>query len=426
MFTFLRSFTFFLNYQIVSFIFFIGKLTRKVFLRCMNLITDHTKKALFSTPSYKKNTKTYWFLTAAEGEITSLQSIIKKIQIDTPTARVVISTTPGAPEKFARTLFPEAIIAPFTYDSLASAFVHLRTIRPDALIFNISRLYPNLVLLAPLFNCKVYGLNTREKAGKRLSWHTRTIYSCFDAFFSPHKELIQAIAPHVPYTFMPASKINNTLEKKQLTYLVPQSHSFNKFVLLVGSLHHDELDVYLKLYSSLKNRTHPYHIIIVPRYLDWQQKLTHALDSIGCTYTVLTKKDSIHEEIATSINKYDITVIAQMGVLFDLYQYANIFYLGGTFNTIGGHSAVEPAAWQLPIVSGPNLCAGDNPEAVALRNQQGIISCNDATILANTTSDLLTHKEKRKSLSINCYRWLQHENQHSQKAIQKFLSHLAQ
>lgn len=47
-------------------------------------------------------------------------------------------------------------------------------------------------------------------------------------------------------------------------------------------------------------------------------------------------------------------VVAQMGVLADLYALGQIAYVGGGFGRGGLHAVVEPAAYAIPVVSGPD------------------------------------------------------------------------
>lgn len=48
----------------------------------------------------------------------------------------------------------------------------------------------------------------------------------------------------------------------------------------------------------------------------------------------------------------DTMVVDRMGVLFALYSFADIVYVGGSLAKIGGHNILEPAYFSKPVVFG--------------------------------------------------------------------------
>ena len=49
-----------------------------------------------------------------------------------------------------------------------------------------------------------------------------------------------------------------------------------------------------------------------------------------------------------------ICMVNEVGILFDLFQFANFAYVGGGFNS-DVHSTLEPASFGLPLFFGPNI-----------------------------------------------------------------------
>ncbi|MEJ7779369.1 MAG: glycosyltransferase N-terminal domain-containing protein [Daejeonella sp.] len=54
-----------------------------------------------------------------------------------------------------------------------------------------------------------------------------------------------------------------------------------------------------------------------------------------------------------SVNNYRILIIDNIGMLSSLYQYADVAYIGGGFG-VGIHNTQEAAAFNLPVIFGPN------------------------------------------------------------------------
>src|ERR1019366_9939145 len=53
----------------------------------------------------------------------------------------------------------------------------------------------------------------------------------------------------------------------------------------------------------------------------------------------------------------DVVLVDRVGVLGDLYELADIAYVGGGFHSAGLHSVIEPAAFGVPVLFGPRHAA---------------------------------------------------------------------
>ncbi len=66
-----------------------------------------------------------------------------------------------------------------------------------------------------------------------------------------------------------------------------------------------------------------------------------------------------------------LVITEEVGDLAFLYGTGVIAYVGGGFRPGGLHSVLEPAAWRVPVIAGPD--AATNPDAVALLEAGGLI-----------------------------------------------------
>ena len=62
-----------------------------------------------------------------------------------------------------------------------------------------------------------------------------------------------------------------------------------------------------------------------------------------------------------------VVIINNIGILSKVYCYADIAVVGGGFKTKGLHNILEPLAWGVPVVTGPNIT--NNWEAVAAEKE---------------------------------------------------------
>ena len=82
-----------------------------------------------------------------------------------------------------------------------------------------------------------------------------------------------------------------------------------------------------------------------------------------------------------------VLIVDQIGLLSNLYQYADIAYIGGGFTKDGIHNVLEAAVFGKPVIWGPNDLK--YPEAIGLRNAHGGIQIKDANTLNTTIHKLL-------------------------------------
>ena len=60
------------------------------------------------------------------------------------------------------------------------------------------------------------------------------------------------------------------------------------------------------------------------------------------------------ERLADARGNDELIVVDRVGVLAQLYGIGDMAYVGGGFGRAGLHSVLEPAAWGVPVVFGPN------------------------------------------------------------------------
>ena len=77
--------------------------------------------------------------------------------------------------------------------------------------------------------------------------------------------------------------------------------------------------------------------------------------------------------------KKEILIIDNIGMLSSLYQYADVAFVGGGFKE-GLHNILEPAAWAVPVIYGPQI--QKFPEALQLKEKGG-------GFIVNTSNEMI-------------------------------------
>jgi 3-deoxy-D-manno-octulosonic-acid transferase len=115
--------------------------------------------------------------------------------------------------------------------------------------------------------------------------------------------------------------------------------SIQKPVIIYGSIYKSDLAIITK---TINNKS--YFHIIVPHHVN-SENVNEILETVETDFVVFSKLDD------TKITA-DGIIIDTIGKLFDLYQYADLVYIGGGFEQ-SIHNTLEPAAYGLPIAFGP-------------------------------------------------------------------------
>jgi len=82
-----------------------------------------------------------------------------------------------------------------------------------------------------------------------------------------------------------------------------------------------------------------------------------------------------------------------MGELLLLFGACDIAFVGGSLVPVGGHNLIEPAAWEIPVLSGPHLFNFSEVSRLLLE-AEGMAVCDDAAALEEQVAALLASPER--------------------------------
>jgi 3-deoxy-D-manno-octulosonic-acid transferase len=96
-------------------------------------------------------------------------------------------------------------------------------------------------------------------------------------------------------------------------------------------------------------------------------------------------------------------IVDRTGILSALYRAGSIAYVGGAFGE-GVHSVLEPAAYGMPVLSGPKI--ERSRDAVALEREGSLIVVNSGEDLRARVVELLTDEGRRSDLASRAGRFV--------------------
>jgi 3-deoxy-D-manno-octulosonic-acid transferase len=395
------------------------------------------KNRLGIIPASPLNKTVVWIHAVSVGEILSIQYLIAELKNKDPDIFCYVTTgTPTGKAMAIKHLNADCVsFVPFDF----FWFIHnaFKKINPTVLLVIEAEIWPNLLLQAHFKNIPVYLINARisqrsEHKYKKLKFFFSPLLQTFKQIFTQSSDdrdkfITMGVAPE-RLTVMGNLKALNVIHKKQaLSHHTPNQPQLipgsQEPTLLVGSLHPGELDIYLTLYSKLKNNFPTLKLILAPRHFGWQDELVTKTQKVISKTFVWTKH--IDNSIEDLKKNFDCILVCKLGELFTLYPHATLFFLGGTFVPVGGHNLLEPAVWGIPSLVGPHYfnCTSLVKELSA---HGGITIVQNQEELLHQTNILLKNTELRQTNGVRMYNWLESQAQQVNLVTEKLITEITQ
>ncbi|MGO2358856.1 3-deoxy-D-manno-octulosonic acid transferase [Mesonia sp.] len=148
-------------------------------------------------------------------------------------------------------------------------------------------------------------------------------------------------------------------------------------------------------------------LIIAPHEVEEKriQTLTQKLNTSYVLHSQLTN---------TNLKETQVLIIDTIGLLSQLYAYADLAYVGGAAGNTGLHNILEPATFGIPILIGKNH--SKFPEAKLLLEEKALFSVASKEELNRIVTKLMTDNPLRLSTGENSFQFIQ-KNRGAQKRI---------
>lgn len=305
-------------------------------------------------PATKHQDTVIWLHAVSVGEVASIEYFIALLRKERPDLICYLTCGTVAGMQTAKKI-GAGYVSFMPFDFLVPMLIAFKRIKPRALIIVEAEIWPNFLMLAHFKKIPLFLLNGRINPISERSRHAiGFLYRLFTKIFVPSQRTWQQFASlgvaHEKIKLLGDIKAFNVVEKKAAYRACePTKHT----IVLVGSIHSGELDVYLDAYLKLKMVQQNARLILVPRHFHWQQELIQKLNAQSLRYALWTAETEV-SDVDALFERVDVLVVCTLGVLFSLYQIATMYCLGGTFVPVGGHNLLEPAVWGKPCIIGPH------------------------------------------------------------------------
>jgi len=365
----------------------------------------------------KADDKTIWFHSASLGEYEQGLPVIEKIKEKYPSHKIIVTffSPSGYEVRKNNTVADVTIYLPLDTKSNAKKF--LKLVHPELAFFIKYEFWLNYLKELEKSKTPTYLISGIFRDNQMFfKWYGgfyRKALEAFTFFFVQNESSKQKIES-IGFTNVIVSgdtrfdRVAAILERDNKLGYIENFKNNQPIIVFGSSWPKDEVLIAEYINQAPEN----VKFIIAPHNIK--------ADQIAELKSQITKSTILFSEKENKdLSKYDVFIIDTIGLLTKIYSYGTIAYVGGGFGNPGIHNILEPAAFGIPIVIGPNY--SNFAEAVSLVELQGCMVISNTVELKKTFDQLLSDNELFTKKSSICKSFIQ-DNKGATETIIKTIS----
>jgi len=342
-----------------------------------------------------------WFHVASLGEFEQAKPLIEAIHRQFPDEKLVLSFFSASGYERMKDYDQVDLVCYLPLDTKRNVNRFLALLEPKLALFAKYEYWFNYltvldqqnipaILFSAVFKSNHFFFKWYGKA------HSRVLKTYDHIFVQNEHSLIPLKSFNKNITVAGDTRVDRSLELPKENKDLPMIGSFKKDqkLLVAGSVWKEDLALLSELIPNLAKWDAK--LIIAPHEVDEDH-----LKEVESFFPSSTRLSNYQKE-----NNYQVLIIDQIGILKYIYKYGDVAFIGGGFGT-GIHNTLEPAAFELPIVFGPNYHRFI--EAVALKKSGGAFSITGnkdleeilTTLFENQKAYLTAQQATRSYLNAN-------------------------
>lgn len=346
-------------------------------------------------PAVDPGQQVIWVHSVSVGETLAAVPMIKQLQLRYPEALLAVTTMTPTGSARVRAVFGESVYhvyAPYDLPDVLSRF--LRRVQPSILVIMETELWPNLVHCCRDRDIPIVVANARlsEKSAKG--------YGKFSKLTGPMLRRINCVAAQheddgARFLGLGLSKkqlvitgnikfdlhLDDDLKSRAAALRAQWQSETNRPVLLVASTHRGEDEIILDSLEQVRRSCPELLLVLVPRHPERFDEVAQLC--AGRNLKVVRRSGGNPPSLDDQVVLGDT-----MGELLLFFGACDIAFVGGSLVPVGGHNLIEPAAWQLPILSGPHLFNFSEASRLLLA-EKGMVVCENAEDIAGKVLELI-------------------------------------
>lgn len=348
--------------------------------------------------------KLVWLHTVSVGEFIAALPLVNQLLARGDVQLLVTTTTPTGSERVKASLGNRVfhVYAPYDLPDVLARF--LDRVRPDVFLIMETELWPNTIAA-----CAKRGIPS-VLINARMSERSARGYQRFSAITAPmlrqlDKVLVQNAtdAQRLLDLGLPKDKaqvtgsikfdltLGDELRAQAAALKADWSQAGQRLVWIAASTHQGEDEIILDAFARIRQHQAlgSLLLVLVPRHPERFNAVFNLCENRG----FVVARRSLTQGTALPLNA-QVLLGDTMGELMLMFGASDIAFVGGSLVPNGGHNFIEPAAWELPLLSGGHVF---NFAEVArlLRESGGLQLVAGAVELADEVALLATDSQMR-------------------------------
>jgi 3-deoxy-D-manno-octulosonic-acid transferase len=358
----------------------------------------------FGFPVYAESTADFiWLHAVSVGETLAAVPLVKTLQEKYPQHRLMVTCmTPTGSERIKAAFGDSVDHSYMPYDTPDAVARFLNRLKPKMLIIMETELWPNTIAACQSRDIPVILANGRLSARSAAAYQSisslvQPMLSGISAVAAQHKDdgdrFIRLGLPPSALEVTGNIKFDLSLDRDvqdRAAVLSEQWHcGNNRPVFLAASTHRGEDEIILQSFGQIKQQIDNALLVLVPRHPERFNQVGELCISAGFTLARRSAGDKVEAA--------DVLLGDTMGELMVFFGACDVAFVGGSLVATGGHNMIEPAAWGVPVLTGPHLFNFTEASQLLLA-ADGMLVCNDAAELAEQCISLMGNKGRRQEV----------------------------
>lgn len=354
--------------------------------------------------------KPIWLHAASLGEVNAVAPLLRDLRAEHPEVGLLITCQTPAGRQAAQALKLDNCLCVYSPFDLAWATQRfIQNFQPRLALIVETEIWPNLYLSAHQSNVPVLIINARmtERSFKRYSKlpklfaHTLAVVdgiACQTEADSKRfialgaKPAKVSISGNIKWDMRPEPSGIYSAQQRRTQW--PQ-----RPIWLAASTHNNEESMVLAAHREILQRWPNALLLWAPRH---SERFAPVLELLTTQGLCVSARSVDVEPTADA----QVFLIDTLGELQDFMPCADVVFVGGSLQNIGGHNVLEPAVLGLPIIVGPHTQHFAEIIA-ALKHAEALREVQDGEGLAQQLLQLLNAPNEASMLGQNALRCVQ-------------------
>lgn len=347
--------------------------------------------------------RTIWVHAVSVGEVLAATVIIRELRSRFPEHRVVVSTTTATGQKIARERFGEANVFYFPLDFAFALRPYFRALRPELIVVVETELWPNFFRLAREFGSRLAVINARvsDQSFPRYRFIARLlgpVLAHVDLFLAQSRQdagRIVAIGAPPDHVEAVGNLKFDIPAGSDSTLIHDLRRAISSPVLICGSTVEGEEPLLLETFQKIRGRIPGMTMVLAPRHPERFNAVADLIAASGIPFLRRSQWDGASEIYP------GIFLLDTIGELADLYQIADVAFVGGSLVPRGGHNILEAARFGVPTLVGPHF--ENFREIVTTFERAGAVRIVTAGTLTPALEELLAHRDLARDIGVRAH-----------------------